>query len=138
MKEFKLSKLSLDNASSFRVYYLKCAKSGEALMREFKSLKSMNQWIDRCNMEFDFIPVARCALIDNEWQYFVTVGNRNVTLPELDLIVKHGKETISDFNLPPVSDFGLPPFRMKNKELQKSENEERKTSSNDLSENHNS
>jgi hypothetical protein len=123
MEEFKLRKLSLDRATCFKVYYCKCA-AGEttALMREFKSLKSMNQWIDRSDMEFGFMIFARYALIDNGWECFVTVGNRNITLSELDTIVYREKEVISDFNLPPFSS------RVKEEEPQKSKNEEGESS----------
>jgi hypothetical protein len=54
----------------------------------------MNQWIDRNDTYFDFLLLARYAMIGNKWEWFGTVGNRNITLTELKRIVWDAEETI--------------------------------------------
>lgn len=84
-------------------------------MREFKSLKSMNQWVDRNDTACDFLLLARYAMIDNKWEWFDTVGNKNITLTELDYIVADAKKTIQHYNFDE---------RLRNEKPQKNENEE--------------
>jgi hypothetical protein len=98
MKRLRLK--GLNNAVRFRVFYVKCAiSSTNALVREFRTLKSMNQWIDRNETKFDFLLIARYAMIENKWEHFLTVGNKDITISELDKIITYEKRTVIDFGL---------------------------------------
>ncbi|MCL2328954.1 MAG: hypothetical protein FWC39_10660 [Bacteroidetes bacterium] len=80
-------KKSIKNATKFKVTYSDL--NGEEITiksKEFKSIKSMEQWIVRNDCLALFIH-KRYALLD-DWEVFTTIGKNTLLLSELKRIVK--------------------------------------------------
>jgi len=75
-------------ATSFKVSYVDAESPKDTMFREFKSIRTMNQWIER-NMSFAFFVMNKFALIDGNWEAFTTIGKKTVTLSELKKIVAY-------------------------------------------------
>ncbi|MFI3293981.1 MAG: hypothetical protein SNI70_10755 [Rikenellaceae bacterium] len=75
---------NIERATSFKAIYVNPSEDpNEHLEREFKSLKSMSQWIARGDDPFYFILFGRLALIDDIWEAFDIIGKKCVTLSDL-------------------------------------------------------
>lgn len=90
MKEFK-RKIPIEKAASYRLEYM-CYLRDEKQFeyRDFKSLKSLNQWEARNTDEFTIgiLSLRKLALLGDEWVPFTTIGKKNITLNELLIIVE--------------------------------------------------
>ncbi len=80
-------KKTIKNATKFKVAYSEL-NGGEITIKskEFKSIKSMEQWIVRNNCLAIFIH-KRYAFLD-DWEVFTAIGKNTLLLSELKQIVK--------------------------------------------------
>lgn len=77
----------IERAISFKVEYINYLDDSKIESREFKSLKSLSQWVER-NDYGRFLELNRFALIDEVWEPYTIIGKTTVTLHTLKCIVK--------------------------------------------------
>lgn len=83
---------NIERATSFKVLYVCYLDDGNKIIeREFKSVKSMSQWISRNDNDntLGIFIVNTLALIDNTWEPFTTIGKKTITLSDLETIIKN-------------------------------------------------
>lgn len=78
---------NIERATMFRVEYLSCINDEKAEYRDFKTIKSLSQWVDRNGSDLALI-LNRFALIDSAWEPYTTVGKKTLTISELKNIVR--------------------------------------------------
>lgn len=73
---------NIERATMFRIEYLSYIDDEKSEYRDFKTAKSLNQWVDRNSSDIALM-LNRFALIDDTWEPYTTIGKKNVTLSEL-------------------------------------------------------
>ncbi len=90
---------NIERATMFKVQY--AIVSGgpiEKSEREFGSLKSMRQWMDRNGEALGIVILKTLALIMDKWEPFTTIGKKTVTLSDLRAIVEDLSEDYNPSN----------------------------------------
>lgn len=84
---------SIERATRFKVLYWEVMDEEKTVHeREFNTLKSLRQWIDRNGESFDILILKTLALILDEWEPFTTIGKKTITLADLEIIVRDLRE----------------------------------------------
>lgn len=83
--EFKKRKL-VSNGTGFKVEYTE--GDYKLKTKEFNSIKSMEQWIDR-QTDFSFLENFRYVLLDGKWYEYIDVKERLQTIENLEFIIKN-------------------------------------------------
>lgn len=82
---------NLERATLFRAEFI-CYLNTEANVevREFNSIKSLNQWEDRNDNDntIGIMVLRKLALIDDVWEPYTTIEKKTITLSDLKTIVR--------------------------------------------------